>query len=143
MLLVLVGGLGTDMLKKSQGGFTIIEITIAIMILTAAVLGIAASTAQLLVPAGDAELEFQALQSVEERLALIRLDPRYVLLDSIYEDSETNLPGLTDLTRETVVTRRQVAQTGGKIWDYTEIVVSITGGRLKNDIYRKLILGMP
>jgi hypothetical protein len=80
---------------------------------------------------------------VEERLALIRLDPRYVLLDSIYEDSETNLPGLTDLTRETVVTRRQVAQTGGKIWDYTEIVVSITGGRLKNDIYRKLILGMP
>ena len=131
------------MLKKSQGGFTIIEITIAIMILTAAVLGIAASTAQLLVPTGDAELEFQALQSVEERLALIRLDPRYVLLDSIYEDAETNLPGLTDLTRETVVTRRQVAQTGGKIWDYTEIVVSITGGRLKNDIYRKLILGMP
>ena len=131
------------MLKKSQGGFTIIEITIAIMILTAAVLGIAAATAQLLVPAGDAELEFQALQSVEERLALIRLDPRYVLLDSIYEDSETNLPGLTDLTRETVVTRRQGAQTGGKIWDYTEIVVSITGGRLKNDIYRKLILGMP
>lgn len=130
-------------MKQQKGGFTLIEITIAILILTAAVLGIAASTGQMLTPAGDAELEFQALQSVEDRLAHIRLDPRYALLDSIYEAEESQLPGLPDITRTTTVTRYQISQSGGKVWDYTEVVVTVSGGLLSSDIFRKLVIGAP
>jgi len=135
--------MGEHMLKQSKAGFTLIEITIALMILTAAVLGIAASTASLLTPAGEAELEFQAIQSMEDRMSQIRLDPRYALLDSIYEESETDLPGLLNITRNTTVTRNQVTQTGGKVWDYTVVVVTMSGGLLKSDLYRKLLIGMP
>ena len=129
------------MLIKSDGGFTLIEVTIAILLLTAAVLGIAGTTGHMLVPVANAELEFEALQSVEDRLAQIRLDPRYAALDSIYEGRTTGLPGLTDITRTTTVTRKQITQSGGKIWDYTEIVVTMSGGRLSSDIYRMLIIG--
>ena len=74
-------------------------------------------------------------------MAQIRLDPRYAALDSIYEGRTTGLPGLTDITRTTTVTRKQITQSGGKIWDYTEIVVTMSGGRLSSDIYRMLIIG--
>jgi Tfp pilus assembly protein PilV len=124
-------------------GFTLIEITIAILILTTAVLGIAATTGSMIGPAADAELNFVALQSVEDRLSQIRLDPRYAELDSLYEGTETGLPGLPNITRTTSVTRTRTAQTGGKFWDYTTIVVTLSGGRLTSDVFRKLVLGAP
>ncbi len=133
--------MGADVLSKPEGGFTLIEIVIAISILSVAVLGIASSTARMLIPATVAELEFQALQSVESRMALIRLEPRYTLLDSLYEGTTTNMPGLTDVTRTTAVTRKQVDLGGGKMWDYTEVVVTMSGGRLPSDISRKVTIG--
>lgn len=131
------------MLNHDRQGFTLIELTIAIVILTTAVLGIAASTGSMIQPAGDAEIEFQALQSVEDRLALITLDPRYPILDSLYSATETGVPGLGAMTRTTVVTRRRQTLTGGGIWDRTEIVVTVSGGRLNEDVSRMLVLGAP
>jgi prepilin-type N-terminal cleavage/methylation domain-containing protein len=131
------------MLKQSQGGFTLIEITIAILILTTALLGLGASTGRMIAPAGQAELEFKALQSVEDRLAAIRLEPRYGLLDSLFAGVQSSLPGLTGFTRTTSVTRHQIAQSGAKVLDYTEVVVTVSGPGLINDRYRKLVLGAP
>jgi len=131
------------MLKQNQAGFTLIEITIAILILTGAVLGIAASTGRLIAEAGETQMEFIALQSVEDRLSQVRLELRYALLDSIFTAEESNLPGLPGLTRSTKVTRTRETVQGGKILDYTTIVVTVSGGRLQNDIYRKLVLGAP
>jgi len=131
------------MLKQAQGGFTIIEITIAILILTGAVLGIAATTGQMLAPQADAELEFIALQAVEDRLSQIRMDPRYTALDSLYGGTESTLPGLASISRKTTVTRTQATQTGGGVWDYTTIIVVVSGGRLPGLISRKLVVGAP
>jgi prepilin-type N-terminal cleavage/methylation domain-containing protein len=131
------------MLTDKRAGFTLVEICIALVILSAAVLGMAASTGRMLQPTGDAEVDFQALQSVEDRLAEISLDPRYTLLDSIYAGTETNLPGLTNATRVTAVTRTKTAGTGGAFLDYQTIVVTVSGGRLKQPVFRKLIMGSP
>ena len=46
------------MLTRDQEGFTLVEIVIAILILTVAILGLASSTSQMLQPTGDAEIEF-------------------------------------------------------------------------------------
>ena len=131
------------MLKQNQAGFTLIEITIAILILTGAVLGIAASTGRLIQSAGETEIQFNALQSVEDRLSLIRLELRYGLLDSIFGGEESNLPGLEGVTRTTRITRTQTTVSGGKILDYTTVIVTMSGGGLQNDVYRKLVLGAP
>jgi type II secretory pathway pseudopilin PulG len=131
------------MLKQSQGGFTLIEITIAILILTAAVLGIAASTGRMIAPTGEAEIEFKALQIIEDRLAAIRLEPRYGVLDSLFSGTQSTLPGLPGYTRTTLVERHEIPQTGGKILDYTEVVVTVSGPGLATDRFRKLVLGAP
>ena len=131
------------MLKQNEDGFTIIEITIAILILTAAVLGIAATTGQMIGPSGDAELEFIALQAAEDRLAQIRMDPRYTALDSLYAGTESTLPGLPNVSRKTSITRTQATQSGGGVWDYTTVVVVVSGGLLKTTISRKLLIGAP
>ncbi len=124
-------------------GFTLIEITIAILILTVAVLGIASSAGRLIAPALSAEADFQALQAVEDRLSRIRMEPRYAKLDSLFAGTQTNLPGLTGYTRTTAVTRTRTTLTGGKVLDYTTLVVTVTGPRLKAPLSRKLVVAAP
>lgn len=124
-------------------GFTLIEITIAILILTTAVLGIAASTGAMLGPAATAEIEFEALQYVEDRLTSIRIEPRYAKLDSLFAGSETSLPGLPGFTRTTTVSRTRQTLTGGKVLDYTTIVVQVNGPGLPTPLYRKLVVAAP
>jgi Tfp pilus assembly protein PilV len=124
--------------RNADGGFTLIEICIAIVILTAAILGLGASTSRMLTPTGNAELEFVALAAVEDRLAEIKLDPRYGVLDSLYETTQTNLPGLTGVSRVTSITRTQGAQ-----GDFQTIVVTVSGGRLPAPVSRTLIMGAP
>lgn len=131
------------MLNSNESGFTLIEIIIAILLLTTAVLGIAASSGQMIGPAGEAEIEFQALQAVEDRITLISLDPRYVVLDSLYEGSEEGLPGLTGLVRTTTITRRQTQMQTGKVLDFTDVIVVVAGPGLANPVSRKLVVGAP
>ena len=131
------------MLRHRQAGFSLVEMIMAILILTGALLGIAASTGGLISSASETELEFAALQSVEDRLSLIRLDPRYSQLDSIFAGVETDLPGLRGLTRTTQVTRSRVGMDGGSVLDYTTVVVTVSGDPLEEDVSRKLIVGAP
>jgi len=129
--------------RGEERGFTLVEICIAIVILTAAILGVAASTGRMLSPTGDAELEFVALQAVEDRLAIISLDPRYGVLDSLYETTETNLPGLANVSRVTAITRTQDTIFGSNVHDFSTVVVTVSGGRLKAPLSRTLIVGAP
>lgn len=131
------------MLKQNVAGFTLIEICIAIVILTAAVLGLAASSGQMLSPVNDAESDFVALQYVEDRLAEIRLDPRYGVLDSLYAATETVLPALTGAQRVTAFARTRTLQTSGKYVDYWTVVVTVSGGRVRAPVFRKLLVAAP
>lgn len=131
------------MLSRTDGGFTLIEITIAIIILSVAVLGIGASTGRMVQPAAEAELEFQALQAAEDRLTLVGLDPRYPLLDSLYSATETDLPELDGLTRTTEVVRTRLTMEEGGVWDRTRVVVTVGGGALQAPVSRTLVLGAP
>jgi prepilin-type N-terminal cleavage/methylation domain-containing protein len=131
------------MLTRRQDGFTLIEVCIAIVILTVAILGLGSSTARMLSPVGNAELEFAALQAVEDRLSEMRLDPRYGLLDSIYGGTETGLPALTGMSRATTVTRTQNVLANGNTLDFQTIVVTVAGGNLPEPVSRTLIMGAP
>ena len=55
---------------KSQRGFTLLELMISLVILTVAILGIAASAGRLSSAAGDAELNALAVQAAEDRMNL-------------------------------------------------------------------------
>lgn len=132
------------MLRNDRAGFTLIEISIAIVILTIAILGLAASTTRMLEPTGTAENEFVAMQHVEDRLSEIRLDPRYGVLDSLYGGTETHLAGMDSAsTRVTSLSRTLTSVGGGKLIDFWTVEVTVSANRLPTPVSRTLVIAAP
>ncbi len=131
------------MLSADKRGFSLVEMMIAIVILTVAILGIAASAGRLSGAAGEAEVKAIAVQSVEDRISFVRLDPIYDSLAARYATTESVVIGLPGVTRQTAVTRYQVTQSNGKVLDYTTVTVTVSGGVLRNPVVREVIVGAP
>ena len=128
---------------RDKTGFTLIEIMVAIVMLSVGILGLSASSSKMLEPTNSAETEFIALQYVEDRLAEIRLDPRYGILDSLYVATESPLDGLPGAQRVTAFTRTRTLQTSGKYVDYWTVMVTVSGGRIPAPVARSLIMAAP
>lgn len=126
-----------------QEGFTLLEVLVALVILSVAVLGVARSAGSLSASSARTEARALALQAVEDRISLIRLDPRYVELDSIYGGQESSMDGLAGYTRTTQVARIQIPQVGGTNIDYQKISVSVDGPGLLSPLSRTITLGAP
>ncbi len=122
-------------------GFTLVEVTISILILSVALLGLATTTTRMIAPVADLEAEFVALQSAEDKLAEITLDPRFAGLDTLYGGTDTAVVGLPGAQRVTSFSRTTASGTGGKVIDYWTVTVVIRGGRLVEPVSRKLIVG--
>ena len=128
---------------ERRGGFSVLEVGIATVILTVAILGLAASTGRMLSPANDAEASFVAVQAVENRLAEIRLDPRYAQLAELYGGVEEDVPGLPGATRSTWLERTRDGGSADTASDYWTVVVSVAGGDLLSPIRRTLVIAAP
>ena len=124
-------------------GFTIIEMTVVVFILTTAILGIGASATFMIQAAGTAGLKSEALQSVDGRISQIVMDPRYEVLDSLYGGTETNLPGLGGYDRVTKIAQFRSQGQPGRYIDYKEVMVTVSGPGIVNGISRTMIVGSP
>lgn len=131
------------MLANDTRGFSLVEMMIAIVILTVAILGIAASAGRLSGAAGQAEMKALAVQAAEDRINFVQLDPVYDSLTSRYTATESVVVGLTGVSRQTAVTRSQITQPSGKVLDYTTVTVTVSGGVLPNAVIREIIVGAP
>ena len=133
------------MLTRTMGdraGFTLVEVVVALVILSTAVLGLAATSSRLATTANTAELRALALEAVEDRVAEVRLDPRYSALDSLYDGTETDILGtsLAGYDRTTTITR--VLSTS-PVMDFTRVTVEVTGPLLTEPISRRISVAAP
>ncbi len=127
----------------NKKGFTMVEMIVAVVILAVAILGLSSSTSRLARTAVDAEKNALALQAVEDRMSRIRLHPIYQQLDSMFTESEAEVPGLPDYTRSTNITRiLEPGERDGKYIDYTRITVTVTGPGLPEPVSRTVSLGV-
>ena len=128
---------------SNDRGFTLVEVIIAMTILTVGMLGLGVANGGMIRNAVRLEFEELALQAVEDRLATISLDPRYTEIDSVYGGTETEIDGLAGFTRTTTVIRTQSVGPGGGIIDYLDVRVSVEGPGLSEPVGRTTVRGAP
>lgn len=125
----------------ARRGFTLVEVVVALTLLSVAVLGLASSASRLATSAATAELRALALQAAEDRLSRVRLDPRYGGLDTLYSGVDTDLFGVAGLTRRTEV--QHITQPAPNALDYKRIKVTVTGRMLAPPMERVLVVAAP
>lgn len=131
-----------DQARHGRDGFTIVEILLALLLLSFMVMGFQAATGEIIHYAAQSDREAVAVQLVEDRLDRIRLDPDYGSLESRYEATATSLPDYPGLSRATNIVRtRQVQSTG--VLDYTRITVTVSGPSLRSPVARTIVIGAP
>jgi prepilin-type N-terminal cleavage/methylation domain-containing protein len=127
--------------RDRRQGFTLIEVIVALVILSTAILGLGASASRLTMATSSAEIRAAALESVEDQIARIRLDPRYADLDSLYAGVESNVLGIGSYTRTTTVVH--VQQGSPVTLDYKRISVVVSGPQLTPSISRQIVVAAP
>ena len=123
-------------------GFSVVEVGVATVILTVALLGLAASTGQMLTAANDEEVAAVAVGAVEDRLAQIRSDQRYEELGVLYGGSERPIEGLDGVMLSTLLERTHRAAAGGDL-DHWVVVVTAAGGSLRTPIRGTAVIASP
>jgi prepilin-type N-terminal cleavage/methylation domain-containing protein len=126
---------------ERSGGFTLVEVVVALVILSTAVLGLGASASRLATATATGELRALALQAVDDQIARIRLDPRYGGLDTLYTGVETDLFDIDGMTRTTTVTH--VQETTPLVLDYKRISVTVDGPLITETIARQIVIAAP
>ena len=124
----------------AQRGFTLIEIMIALIILTVVILGLATATAQVVHVVALGDRNAAAIQLADSRVEAIQMDPDYNGLDTLYVEVETDFPTLPGYTRET-----RIARVGGlgQSDDYRKITVTVTGPGLSGPVSRTVTVAAP
>jgi len=131
------------MLTMDRNGYSLIEMIMSMLLLTMGILGMGTTAGRMTTAAQSTTTRSEALQSVEDRLDLITVDPRYTHLDSLYAGSETGLPGMEGFMRTVEVKHVQQSVVGGGTIDYKEITVKVTGPALGNGVSRLAVVAAP
>lgn len=123
-----------------RGGFTLIEVMIALVILALVILGLTTATATFVNVVAKGQLRATAIQMAEARIDRIEMDPNYIDLETNYKTTETTFPGLTGYTRVTDISHVGGA---GKSVDYKVITVTVMRTGLPDTIRRTVSVGAP
>lgn len=126
-------------LTRRDGGFTLIETLIAMVILGMVVIGMqAALTQRLSGDLGSMDTRNAALQLAADRLRTVQLDPVYASLGTRYAATESAIPNYPGFTRTTQVLRTVAAGN-----DYTTVTVAVASTRLPQPVTRTLVIAAP
>jgi prepilin-type N-terminal cleavage/methylation domain-containing protein len=123
---------------KSRDGFTLIEVIMAVTILSSITLMMAAPASKFMSTTAKSQRRIAASTAADAQIALVRMYPNYDSLRVKFDSSRSNTP-FPGYTRQT-----QVIRTGaGTTSDITRIVVTITGSGLATPIKRTATIAAP
>ncbi len=125
---------------RNEKGFTLVEVIIAMVIMSTVLLAMVGATASLIHVVTVADKNQAALQLVDSRIERIQMDPNYASLDSAYVGTETNFPTLTGYIRTTTIVRFGGA---GQQTDYKKVTVTVTGPGVPDPVSRTITVAAP
>ncbi len=121
---------------SNRKGFGIPELIVAVVIISVVVISLGAILPNSMRNSTQAHIDFLALNAVDDRLALIRMDPRFPRPEDEWEEEDTPLPDLPGLLRTTVV--EDVPDL-----PLQEITVRVTAPTLRGPVERTVRVGEP
>jgi type II secretion system protein I len=123
---------------RRHDGFTLIEVLIALTILSAIILMMAAPASKFLSTTARSQRRIAASVVADAQIALVRMYPNYDSLRVKFDSTRSNIP-YPGYTRQT-----QVVRTGaGTNADITRVVVTVNGPGLATPIKRNATIAAP
>lgn len=123
-------------------GLTLIEVVIALVILTSVLLGLARFAVGFTRSVTTADTRTVAVNLVSQRISEIRASPNYSGLETTYNGTESTISGFAGYTRTTTIVR-----TGGPrptyTNDYKTVTVSVTAPGLSRPIAKTVVVAAP
>jgi prepilin-type N-terminal cleavage/methylation domain-containing protein len=123
--------------RKSEG-FTLIEVIMAVSILSAVTLMMAAPASRFLSVTAKAQRRIAASTVADAQIALVRMYPNYDSLRIKFDSTRSNIP-FTGYSRVTSVVRTGAGGNG----DVTRVVVTVNGPGLSTPIKRTATIAAP
>lgn len=118
---------------RSRAGMSLVEVMVALLLLTTVILGLGRFTAQFAIAAGQTRLTIAANEIAAARLDAIRTQPTYAAVGALVESTTVK----RDYTTFTRVTR--VRRVGGQPTDsvdYRLVTVRVTHPALRKLVYK-------
>lgn len=125
---------------RSKNGFTLVEVVMAMAIMSTVMIGMASMTASLLHVISVGDRKASALQLIDSRIDQVQMDPNYGGLDSTYAGTESDFVEFPGLTRTTVIVH---VGGGGSPVDHKKITVTVQGTGLPQPLSRSVTVGAP
>ena len=123
---------------RNRDGFTLIEVIMAVTILSAVTLMMAAPASKFLSVTSNSQRRILASAAADAQIALVRVYPVYDSLRVKFDSTHTNVP-FPGFTRVTSVVRTGAGAAG----DITRVVVTISGSGLATPIKRTATIAAP
>lgn len=128
--------------RREDSGVTLIEVIIAMVIMTTVLLGLAAFAGNFTRTVGTSDARTVAVNLAEQRVDEIRAAPNYSGLETNYAGTESAIAGFAGYTRTTVI-----AHTGGPrptyTNDYKTVTVQVTAPGITTPIKKTIVVAAP
>lgn len=127
---------------KGQRGVTLIEVIIAMVILTVVLLAMGSFAVNFTRGVRQSDARTIAVNLADQRLSEIRSSPNYSNLEATFVATEATIAGFPRYTRVT-----QIVRTGGPLPlnpnDYKTVTVTVTAPGITNPIKKTIIVAAP
>lgn len=125
-----------------RNGFTLVEVLVALMLISGVALAMGAAVARLSSTAAREGQSMRALELTRERVVRVAGDPAYARLETRYNGTEAAAT-LAGFTRTTTIQRVLQNGTGGLMLDYKIVDVQVTGPGVRGAVTRRVIVAAP
>lgn len=122
-----------------RDGFTLIEIIVAIVMLSFILLGVVGSTMRLETAIRGQERRTLAIELAEERIAQIQIDPDYGTLEERYVGEDRPVAEHSEFVRATVA--REVLGADGE--EHKVFTVAVDGPGVGETVERTILVAAP
>jgi len=127
---------------RTRKGFSLVEVIVALVLLTILMLGAQALAARMIRTTTTANIQVTAAQIAEDRIDFVRLDPQYDSLVARYAVTENPVTGYPGYQRITAFTQTLAVTTNGTT-DFQTMTVRVTHQQLVTPVSRTVVITTP